>query len=64
MENGATVEKIRSMPLDTGDNRPLGFSFYCDFDELPGVVACPMKTNPSLNDSCYYDLSDILANIN
>ena len=52
------------MPLDTGDNRPLGFSYFCNFDDMPGVVACSMKINPSLEESCYRsDLQDILDRI-
>lgn len=41
------------MPLDSGDNRPLGFSYFVNMDVLPGVVAVATKFNPSLDESCY-----------
>lgn len=29
------------------------FSYFCRFDELTGVIACPGVTLPTLQDSCY-----------
>ena len=37
------------------------FSTFCDLDLLQGAIACTMKDNPCLYDSCYYDISDELA---
>ena len=31
----------------------IGEGYFCNFDELPVVVACCMKVNPSLNESGY-----------
>ncbi len=47
-----------SMPLDTGDNRKLPIRTFVggdfgDPENMPGVVALSMKTNPSLAESCY-----------
>ena len=53
MYYGSSSDKNESLPLDTAEDLPLGFSYFCNFDELPGVVACCMKVNPSLNESCY-----------
>lgn len=53
MLNNLSSERSISVPLDTGENRSLGFSYFCNFDELPGVVACCTKSNPTLNESCY-----------
>ena len=52
-----SLKKINPMPLDIGINRPQEFSYFCNFDALPGVVACAMEENPSLVDSCYFDIS-------
>lgn len=37
--------------------RDEGFSYFCKYDELVGVIACPDVELPSINDSCYVDLS-------
>ena len=47
-----------SMPLDSGDNRKLPIRTFVggdfgDPENMPGVVALSMKTNPSLAESCY-----------
>ena len=39
--------------FDSHRHRFIGEGYFCNFDKLPGVVACCMKVNPSLNESCY-----------
>ena len=60
MENLAMIDRRNIKPLDRENSRPLRFSYFCDYNELPGVVACGMKVNPPLRDSCYNDLTEIL----
>lgn len=39
--------------IDWDWEKPIGFGYFCNIEELPGVVACCTKINPSLNESCY-----------
>lgn len=63
------LEKEIPMPLDSGDNRKLPIRTFIggdfgDPDNMPGVVACAMSFNPSLEESCYRpDMQDILDRI-
>ena len=63
------LEKEISMPLDSGDNRKMPIRTFMggdfgDPDNMPGVVACAMSINPSLEESCYRpDMQDILDRI-
>jgi len=63
------VEKEIPMPLDSGDNRKMPIRTFIggdfgDPDNMPGVVACAMSFNPSLEESCYRpDMQDILDRI-
>lgn len=54
------------LPRYSGDARPLGFSYFCRFDEVTGVVACPGKEMPSLVDSSYIgreNINEIFASL-
>ena len=63
------LEKEIPMPLDSGDNRKMPIRTFIggdfgDPDNMPGVVACAMSFNPSLEESCYRpDMQDILDRI-
>ena len=34
------------------------FSYFCRFDELTGVIACPGIDLPTLQESCYISCDD------
>ena len=40
------------------------FSYFCRYDELTDVVACPGVVLPSLANSCYVDISVLDDNSN
>ena len=50
-----TVNISNNLPRYSGDAHPLDFSYFCRFDEVTGVVACPGKKMPALRDSCFLD---------
>lgn len=35
------------------------YSYFCKYDELTGVVACPGTYLPSISESCYASRADI-----
>lgn len=57
--NTALSEKgiLRRSPFLKDD----GFSYFCKYDELVGVVACPGIYLPPIDESCYVDITDEVA---
>lgn len=46
---------VRALPVEND------FSYFCKFDELSGVIACPGVDLRSLEDSCFVEREKVFA---